>query len=114
MTNPRYPHRCKVYRIAGADSFNPDGVLMELYSGKCRKSASDNIRTFNTGSNTMGKVDTVDYRISIPGIIAGIQKGDLVDVSDKIGEETGLRVVMYEYTEIGGGGTSLICNSPSN
>lgn len=114
MANPRYPHTCVIYRSEGATSFNPKGTKRELYSGMCRKSTSDNIRTFNTGSNNMGKVDTIDYRVSFPGIVAGIQKGDLVDVTDKIGTETAIRVVMVEYSEIGEGGTAVICNSPSN
>lgn len=119
MANPRYPHQCSVYRVTGATSFNPEGQKTKLYpakgeTGECRKSSSDNIRTFNTGLASTGKVDTTDYRISIPWIIEGVQKGDLVDVTDRLGTERGLRVVMTEYTELGEGGTALLCNTSSN
>lgn len=126
--NPRFPHQCIIYRREGATSFNPDGEIKELYSGPCRKSSSTNIRTFNTGSNTTGKVDIADYRVSMPGIIKGIQKGDLVDATDLVGTEKGLRVVMVEATQLGkwemtdengrrktiAGGTAVLCNISSN
>ncbi len=112
--NPRFPHQCVIYRRKGANSFNPKGETEELYNGPCRKSSSDNIRTFNTGSNTTGKVDTSDYRISVPGIVEGIQKGDLVDVTDLIGTEKGLRIVNFEATMLMGGGTAVLCNKSSN
>lgn len=114
MTNPRFPHQCVIYRRKGANSFNPKGETVELYNGPCRKSSSDNIRTFNTGSNTTGKVDTSDYRISVPGIVKGLQKGDLVDVSDLIGSEKGLRIVNFEATRLMGGSTAVLCNKSSN
>lgn len=112
--NPRYPHSCIIYRIKGATSFNPKGEIVELYSGACRKSSSDNIRTFNVGSNTTGKVDSADYRVSMPGIIAGLQKGDLIDVTDDLGTETGMRIVTFNSTRLNGGGTAVLCNTPSN
>lgn len=112
--NPRFPHQCVIYRREGATSFNPDGVIKELYSGPCRKSSSSNIRTFNTGSNTTGKVDIADYRVSMPGIIRGIQKGDFIDVTDLIGTEKGMRIVMPEATRLTGGGTAVLCNISSN
>ncbi len=112
--NPRFPHQCVIYRRKGANSFNPKGEIAELYSGPCRKSSSNNIRTFNTGSNTTGKVDTSDYRVSIPGIVSGLQKGDLVDVTDLVGTTKGMRVVGFESTRLMGGGTAVLCNSSSN
>lgn len=128
MDNPRFPHQCVIYRRKGADSFNPEGEVVELYNGPCRKSSSDNIRTFSTGSNTTGKVDTSDCRISVPGIVAGLQKGDLVDVTDIIGTERELRIVNFEATRLTKwetkdssgkkriitGGTAVLCNNPSN
>lgn len=114
MSNPRFPHQCRIYRLEGVTNFNPDGVTVELYSGVCRKSGSDNIRSFSTGSNTTGKVDIADYRVSMPGIIKGIQKGDLVDVTDLIGTEKELRVVNIEATQLMGGGTAVLCNISSN
>ena len=114
MKNPRFPHQCKVYRREEATSFNPEGKLVTLYEGECRKSASNNIRTFNTGSNATGKVDVADYRISVPGVVKGVKKGDLIDVTDLIGTEKELRIVLLNATQLGGGGTEFICNSPSN
>ena len=112
-TNPRFPHQCVIYRKVGATSFNP-GETEEVYKGECRKSSSTNIRTFNTGTNTTGKVDIADYRVSMPGIVKGIQKGDLIDVTDLIGTETGRRIVMVDATQLNGGGTAVLCNAPSN
>lgn len=123
--NPRFPHRCVIYRKEGATSFNPDGEIKELYKGVCRKSSS---RSFSTGSNTTGKVDIADYRVSMPGIVKGIQKGDLIDVTDLIGTEKGMRIVSFEATQLGKwettdengrhkvitGGTAVLCNTSSN
>ena len=128
MNNPRFPHQCVIYRKEGATSFNPDGKIVEVYKGVCRKSSSTNIRTFNTGSNTTGKVDVSDYRVSMPGIVKGIQKGDLIDVTDLIGTDKGMRIVNFDATRLGEwettdeqgrkkivrGGTAVLCNLPSN
>lgn len=128
MTNPRFPHKCVIYRNEGATSFNPDGEKVELYNDVCRKSSSTNIRTFNTGSNTTGKVDMSDYRVSVPGIINSVRRGDIIDVTDLIGVERNLRIVAIEYsmlcrTEIEDangnrktvvGGTAYLCNTSSN
>lgn len=128
MNNPRFPHQCVIYRKEGATSFNPDGKIVEVYKGVCRKSSSTNIRTFNTGSNTTGKVDVSDYRVSMPGIVKGIQKGDLIDVTDLIGTEKGMRIVNFDATQLGEwettdeqgrkkivrGGTEVLCNLSSN
>lgn len=114
VINPRFPHQCIVYRMEGASSFTSGGTIKELYKGVCRKSSSGNIRTFNTGSNTTGKVDTADYRVSLPGIVRGIQKGDLVDVTDLTGTEKRMRVVLIDATQLMGGGTAILCNIASN
>lgn len=128
MNNPRFPHQCVIYRKEGATSFNPDGKIVEVYKGVCRKSSSTNIRTFNTGSNTTGKVDVSDYRVSMPGIVKGIQKGNLIDVTDLIGTEKGMRIVNFDATQLGEwettdeqgrkkivrGGTAVLCNLPSD
>ena len=114
IDNPRFPHQCVIYRKEGATSFNPDGVIKEIYKGECRKSSSTNIRTFNTGTNTTGKVDIADYRVSVPGIVKGIQKGDLIDVTDLVGTEKGMRIVMIDATQLMGGGTAVLCHTPSN
>ena len=99
--NPQFPHQCVIYRREGATSFNPDGEVKELYKGECRKSSSTNIRTFNVGTTTMGKVDTADYRVSVPGIVRGLQKGDFIDVTDLVGTEKGMRIVNFETTLLG-------------
>lgn len=128
IDNPRFPHQCVIYRREGATSFNPEGVIKEIYKGECRKSSSTNIRTFNTGTNTTGKVDIADYRVSMPGIVKGIQKGDLIDVTDLIGTEKGMRIVNFDATQLGEyktsgkngnsktikGGTAVLCNISSN
>ena len=111
--NPRFPHTCRVYRLEGASSFSK-GEEKELYKGQCRKSSSDNIRTFNTGSSTTGKVDSSDYRVSIPAIVRGLQKGDLVDVETLCGTETKLRVVNINPTPLLGDSTEIMCNLPSS
>lgn len=113
--NPQFPHNCVIYRRIGVTSFNPEGEDVEtIYAGECRKSSSTNIRTFNTGSNTTGKVDIADYRVSIPGIVKGIKKGDYIDVTDLVGTEYGMRVVMIGATRLNGGGTEVLCNISSN
>lgn len=114
MNNPRFPHKCCVYRFIGASSLNPKGEKKVLYEGVCRKSSSTNIRSFNVGSNNTGKVDVADYRVSMPGIVKGIQKGDLIDVTDLIGTEKGMRIVNFDATQLMGGGTAVLCNLPSN
>lgn len=127
MINPRFPHQCVIYRKEGATSFG-GGTVKELYKGVCRKSSSTNIRSFSTGNNTTGKVDIADYRVSMPGIVKGIQKGDLIDVTDLVGTEKGMRIVMVEATQLGRwettdengrhkviiGGTAVLCNTSSN
>ena len=112
ITNPRFPHRCRVYRRVGVTPLNPQGTAT-------------------------GKVDIADYRISIPGIIPGICKGDLVDVTDLITTEKEMRIVNFESTTLIPnpsnpsnnsnppntsnpsnpplpGSTALLCNAPSN
>lgn len=95
-------------------SLAPKGGVKELYNGPCRKSSSTNIRSFSTGSNTTGKVDIADYRVSMPGIVKGIQKGDLIDVTDLTCIEKGMRIVMAEATQLMGGCTAVLCNTSSN
>lgn len=111
--NPRYPHNCVIYRVAGATSFSPEGETVVVYRGACRKSSSSNIRTFDTGSGSTGKVDAADYRISIPGLVGGIQKGDLVDFEGLVGGERGMRVVSFGASTMAYG-TELLCKMASN
>lgn len=111
-TNPRYPHTCTIYRMEGVTSFS-DGELVKVYEGVCRKESSTNIRTFNAGNSTTGKADTADYRVSLPGIVKELQKGDFVDVTDFIGTEKGMRVV-YCGASVMANATEAICHSSSN
>lgn len=114
MLNPRFPHTCTIYRLQGVTSFKPQGDKVVVYEGVCRKSTSQSIRSFDTGVQATGKVDAADYRISVPGIVKGIQKGDLVDVADLIGEEKGLRVIIVGATQLLGGATEMLCSTTSN
>lgn len=128
VTNPRFPHKCVIYRNVGATSFNPNGETVELYNGVCRKSGSTNIRTFSAGSNSTGKVDMADYRISVPGIVNNVRKGDIIDVTDLAGVERNLRIVKIECSTLcktvvedaqGNsktvvGGTAYLCSTSSN
>lgn len=127
--NPRYPHQCRIYRISEATSFNPEGTgVEELYFGECRMSSSVNIRTFDSGVISTGKVDTADYRVSIPGLIKSLLKGDSIDVTNLTGDTISMRIVtingsyLSEYKKTGSsgemitvqGGTELLCKSSSN
>lgn len=128
VTNPHFPHQCIIYRYKGVTSFNPKGTIEEIYNGVCRKESSDNIRTFDAGSSTTGKVDMADIRVSFPGIIKGIQKGDFIDVTDLISTDKEMRIVqvtatLCQKTEVVDsdgnrktivGGTAVLCKSSSN
>lgn len=114
VNNPRFPHTCVIYHMEGVTSLNPEGFRTEVYNGTCRKSSSGSIRSFNSGSLTMGKVDTADARVSLPGIIKGIKKGFFVDVVDLAEETTTYRIVSIEYSRLFGGSTAIICKTSSN
>lgn len=114
LDNPRFPHNCVIYNMEGATSLNPQGYRAEVYSGACRRSGSDNTRTFNAGTNALGKVDTADARVSLPGIIKEIKKGFFVDVVDLAEETTTYRIVSIEYSQLFGGSTAIICKTSSN
>lgn len=36
MNNPRFPHRCRIYKITGVSAFT-DGTEEDVYLGQCRK-----------------------------------------------------------------------------
>lgn len=78
--NPRFPHRCKIYRMIGETSFS-DGTEEVLYEGECRKYSNTSLRTSHTEN-----VIKSDYAISLPGIIEGIKTGYLIDVTDRVGD----------------------------
>lgn len=95
VSNPRFPHTCKVYRMEGETSFN-EGRETVLYEGKCNKYGSSNLRTFKTDNVVKG-----DYAVDIPGLVKGIRPGDLVDVSDYTGEAKRILVTDAYPTEMG-------------
>jgi hypothetical protein len=112
VNNPRWGHTCKICYYTGVSSFS-DGELVELYNGKCRKSSSANIRTFSSGNTENGKVETADYRISIPGKVVGLKKGYFVFVTDDISTDVGMRVVDFAYSPMANA-TEILCNTNSN
>lgn len=77
VDNPRWPHKCKIYRLTTATNWD-DGEMVSLYDGICRKYGNTSIRTFQGNSGVV----EADYALSIPGQLSGIQPGDLVDVTD--------------------------------
>ena len=94
--NPRFPHFCVIRRISKVDSFTPDdpfapenldenGFPIEnphetvVYAGPCRRESSTNIRTFRTGSSSVGQVNYTDFRVSMPGNV-DVRRGDTATV----------------------------------
>lgn len=84
MDNPRWPHKCRIYRYKGATNWD-DGEIEVVYEGECRKYGNTSIRTFEGNSGVM----KADYALSIPGRLEGAKTGDLVDVTDRCGEIRG-------------------------
>lgn len=83
VSNPRFPHVCVIYR----DTTNAyeSGEFEYLYGTHdcmlpCRKESSTSKRTYKTN-----EVIRSDYRLSVPGQVAGILAGDLIDVTDLSG-----------------------------
>ena len=114
VNNPRFPHTCVIYHMEGVTSLSPEGFRTEVYNGTCRKSSSGSIRSFNSGSLTMGKVDTADARISLPGVVKGIKAGSFVEVTDITDEITRYRIVSVEHSLLFGGSTSILAKTSSN
>ncbi len=106
MSNPRYPHTCKVYRLTDESPFGDTGTETVLYEGECRKEGNTSLRTFKTDGVVKG-----DYRMSIPGTVGGILSGDLVDVTDRQGT---FRGCMVTDSYAGNLGTTIYFNLPKN
>lgn len=87
VSNPRFPHTCKVYRVLDVDNFSDEENILVLYEGVCRKNVNTSLRTFKTSG-----VIKSDYSLSVPGTIKGINAGDLVDVTDMQGISKGCLV----------------------
>lgn len=105
VSNPRFPHTCKVYRISGETSFDK-GSETVLYEGKCNKYGSSSLRTFTKNNVIKG-----DYAIDIPGLVKGILSGDLVDVTDYGGTFEAKVITDCYATEMG---TTLYFNMAKN
>lgn len=103
ISNPRWPHSCRIYRIKGESSFS-DGEIEILYEGKCRKYNNTSIRTF-TGKDS---VITTDYGLSLPGQVCGII-GALCDVTDFNGTLTRVTITDCYPTNLG---TTAQFNAP--
>lgn len=116
VENPEFPHFCIIRRYDGVTPFtvpspfatnsdegdsNVSGSYEEtvVYAGCCRRESSDNIRTFRTGSTSVGQVNYGDYRISIPGMIS-IAKGDTVTVDYRIGIDKGATVIHPNWSSL--------------
>ena len=105
VSNPRFPHHCRIYRMEGEDSWS-GGTEKVLYDGECRKYGNDSLRTFKTGGVMYG-----DYAISVPGTVEGIRSGDLIDVEDRSVSWT--RVTVTDCYS-GNLGTTVYFNMPHN
>lgn len=105
ISNPRHPHKCRIYRKVGATNFSK-GEEAILYEGVCRKEGSTNLRTFKTNN-----VLKSDYLLSLPGTVEGILSGDLIDVTDRQGEFKGC---MVTDAYAGNLGTTVYFNHPKN
>lgn len=116
LNNPEFPHLCVVRRFMEVDSFTPDDPFSSdnlndegfpkrqprekvIYAGPCRREASNNIRTFRTGSTTVGQVNYGDYRVSLPGRHE-IAKGDTVTVTHDLGEDRSATVLHPNYSRL--------------
>lgn len=127
VKNPRFPHRCVVYRET-ADPFSEEDdavVRTYIYGGdgctdlecgdctcmgtdkcpcRCRKESSTSKRTFKTNG-----VIRSDYRLALPGQVEGIRGGDLMDIVDKQGKYLRCEVTDAFCTNLG---TSIFFNYP--
>lgn len=108
--NPRYKHYCKIVRRTGETSFS-DGEESLVYEGVCRRESSDNIRTFNTGSTSIGQVNHTDYRVSIPGKVP-TRDGDLITVFYDLGNDVEAKVLNPDFSPLGDA-TELYYNLPA-
>lgn len=112
----RFPHFCTIRRITEVDPFMPEDPFVPdnldeegfpvketkekvVYSGKCRRESSSNVRTFSKGNSTIGPVVYGDYRVSMPGKIE-VQRGDIIEVSYIIGNDKGMTVLHPNYSPL--------------
>lgn len=105
VSNPRFPHTCRVYKISDETSWD-DGVETVLYEGKCNKYGSSNLRTFKTDNVLKG-----DYAVDIPGLVKDVCTGCILDVTDYTGTNKKLTVTDAYPTEMG---TTVYFNMSKN
>ncbi len=106
VSNPRWPHICKIYRMEGVTNFC-EGKEYVLYEGKCRKYGNTSIRTFTSNEG----VQKADYALSLPGQVEGITTGTLIDVQDLTGFIKGAIATDSYPTNLG---TTVFFNLPKN
>lgn len=103
--NPRFPHRCTIYRMRGESSFSK-GEREVLYEGECRKYGNSSLRTFK-----LENVVKADYALSVPGVLEGVRAGYLIDVTDRSGSS--LRCMVADVYA-GNLGTTVYFNLSKN
>lgn len=106
VTNPRFPHTCRIYRIEGETSFSDSEEETILYEGECRKEGNTSVRTFKDN-----EVYKADYRMNIPDTVEGILAGDYVDVTDRSGT---FEKCIIAYVYAGNLGTTVLFNIANN
>jgi len=85
----RFPHRCEIYSMGEITPFS-EGEKVTLWSGRCRKESSMNIRTFY-GQDYVLKSD---YRVELGSVVGGELSGDSDAAYDGLsGEECGAVVL---------------------
>ncbi len=105
VSNPRFPHTCRIYRLSDVDNFS-EGEETVLYEGVCRKQTNTSLRTFKTSG-----VLKSDYSLSVPGTVKGILSGDMLDVTDMQGE---FKSCMITDCYAGNLGTTVYFNMAKN
>lgn len=78
--NPRFPHRCEIYRTVGATPFS-EGVRETIYDGPCRAYKRNRARVVNGAFRA-------DLNLSIPSVVRAIA-GDAIVVNDRVGTTFG-------------------------
>ena len=106
VTNPRFPHTCKIYRKVGETSFHDATEEITLYEGKCHKYGSSNLRTFKSNDVIKG-----DYAVDIPGLVRGIRGGDILDFEDYSESVEGILISDCYASEMG---TTVYLNLSKN
>jgi hypothetical protein len=126
----RFPHRCEIYSMGEITPFS-EGERVTLWSGRCRKESSMNIRTFygqdyvlksdyrvNLGSlvggNLPGDADAAPDGLlgeECGAIVHGLKPGMFIDVTDQSGDTIVLRISDSYVSNLG---TSVYCDTSKN